>query len=209
MFKLTRKGKESVLHAFVGGDDGASPRAGLIADSNNNLYGTTWVGGADFGGTVFEVTAAGRETVLYPFTKENDGGQPEAGLVQDDSGNLYGTTFYYGASGNGVVFKLGQTGSEQILHPFSGGNDGAHSYGVLTKDAAGNFYGTTSEDGQYGWGTVFKLTPGGKETVLYEFAGGNDGSTPKDLIIDNRGNLYGVTHGGGPNGAGTVFEVTP
>jgi uncharacterized repeat protein (TIGR03803 family) len=210
VFKLAPDGTQTVLHAFLGGDDGATPRAGLLMDAKKNLYGTTWVGGASFGGVVFEVSAKGKETVLYPFTRGNDGGQPEAGLIADQTGDLFGTTYYYGSGGDGVVFELKHKGKvERVLHAFAGGTgDGSGSYGVLAMDSTGALYGTTVTGGQYGLGTVFRLTPRGKETVLHDFAGGNDGSAPKDLTMDAKGNLYGVTQKGGQEGVGTLFEIT-
>jgi uncharacterized repeat protein (TIGR03803 family) len=110
VFKLDTTGTETVLYSFTGGADGAYPVAGLIRDSAGNLYGTTSDGGASRQGVVFKVDTTGAETVLYNFTGGADGGLPQAGLIQDSSGNLYGTTYYGGSgrvsSGNGVVFML-------------------------------------------------------------------------------------------------------
>jgi len=106
VFKIDKAGAETVLYSFTGGADGGFPYGGLVRNSAGNLYGTTFSGGASQGGVVFEVNKAGEETVLYSFTGQADGGSPFAGLVQDSSGNLYGTTFLGGASGYGVAFKL-------------------------------------------------------------------------------------------------------
>ncbi len=106
VFKITAAGAESVLHSFGAAGDGFSPYASLILDASGNLYGTTYNGGANSTGTVFKITAAGAESVLYSFGAAPDGNNPHAGLILDASGNLYGTTAYGGASGNGTVFKI-------------------------------------------------------------------------------------------------------
>src|ERR1700756_5147427 len=105
---------ETVLHSFSG-NDGAQPIAGLIADGNGNLYGTTAKGGASGNGVVFKLAPGGTYTVLYSFTGGSDGRFPQAGLIADRSGNLYGTTQFGGATGNGVVFKITPGGTETVL----------------------------------------------------------------------------------------------
>jgi uncharacterized repeat protein (TIGR03803 family) len=114
VFKVDSAGKETVLHSFTGGTDGAGPLAGVVLDAQGNLYGTTYYGGSGkcndgvgVGcGTVFKVDSTGKETVLYNFTGGSDGAGPRAGLLRDSAGNLYGTAFIAGAFGGGVVFKL-------------------------------------------------------------------------------------------------------
>jgi len=224
---------EKVLHSFnQNNTGGVEPLAGLIFDAAGNLYGTTNWGGTYGGGTVFELTptAAGgwAETVLHSFGNGTDGAHPLAGLIFDAAGNLYGTTYYGGASqscqggsspGCGTVFELMPTGAggwtEKVLHNFN--NDGTNGWwpraGLIT-DAAGNLYGTTSAGGLYGRGIVFELTPsagaGWTEKVLYSFnSNGADGHYPyAGLIFDAAGNLYGTTMSGGLYGRGTVFELT-
>jgi uncharacterized repeat protein (TIGR03803 family) len=232
VFELTPTGgggwTEKVLHNFSGyPGDGSRPLADLIFDAAGNLYGTTEEGGTyglPFGsGTVFEVTpqAGGgwTETVLYAFCSQdcNDGGGPEAGLIFDAAGNLYGTTVGGGTYRGGAVFELTPTAgggwTEQVLHSFGNGADGAELYAGLIFDAAGNLYGTTQYGGTYGCGTVFQLTPTGgggwTELVLLNF-NGTDGFEPEaGLIFDAAGNLYGTTYQGGGYGVGTVFELTP
>jgi uncharacterized repeat protein (TIGR03803 family) len=145
--------------------------------------------------------------VLHSFTGGVDGGQPYAGLVRDATGNLYGTTVYGGASNYGTVFKVDTTGRETVLHSFTGGVDGAKPESSLVLDGFGNLYGTTTGGGASGYGTVFKLSKTGKETVLHSF-GGADGATPlAGLIRDSNGNLYGTTYFGGAWGPGTVFKL--
>jgi uncharacterized repeat protein (TIGR03803 family) len=210
VFKLNKTG-ETVLYSFTGGADGWSPVAGLIRDSAGNLYGTTFGGGARFGesgsGVVFKLDTTGTETVLYSFTGGADGGSPAAGLIRDSAGNLYGTTELGGVSGAGVVFKLDTTGTETVLHSFTGPG-GENPYAGLIADSAGNLYGTTYGGGASGSGVVFKLDTTGTETVLYSFTGGADGGSPvAGLIRDSAGNLYGTTYEGGTSDAGVVFKL--
>jgi uncharacterized repeat protein (TIGR03803 family) len=172
VFKLDTTGKETVLHRFTGGVDGANPSAGLVQDAAGNLYGTTEGGGdlacgGGFGcGVVFKLGTTGKETVLHSFTGGADGRDPNAGLVRDAAGNLYGTTRSGGdlacsVAGCGVVFKLDTTSKETVLHSFTLG--GFPEAGLL-RDGAGKLYGTTFSGGSnacggQGCGAVFKLTP--------------------------------------------------
>jgi uncharacterized repeat protein (TIGR03803 family) len=237
VFKVTPKGKETVLYSFCarqGCTDGLNPVAGLVFDQKGNLYGTT-VGDEVFldgniAGVVFRLTPDGRETVLYKFCAQidcTDGGGPYAGLIFDRKGNLYGTAFYGGAYGGysgcayhlygcGVVFKVTPKGSETVLYSFcaqSNCADGELPQGGLIFDPKGNLYGTTASGGAYDGGTVFKITPEGKEIVLYSFCAQSncsDGSNPTaGLVFDRKGNLYGTTVNGGPSGGGVVFKITP
>jgi uncharacterized repeat protein (TIGR03803 family) len=180
VFKLDPSGGEAVLHSFTG-PDGAFPLAGLVQDKVGNLYGTTFAGGASNEGTVFKLDTAGTETVLHSFTFGADGSSPQQGwLIQDRAGNLYGTTLYggnlsCGQSGCGVVFKVDPAGEETVLHTFSGGADGANPQeGGLIQDEAGNLYGTTSDGGAFGFGTVFELT---KSTTSTSFISSLNPST--------------------------------
>jgi uncharacterized repeat protein (TIGR03803 family) len=153
-------------------------------------------------------------SVLYTFTGGTDGSNPYAGLIQDKSGNLYGTTYQGGSSscgggaGCGVVFKVDTSGHETVLYTFTGPPDGANPYGGLVMDSSGNLYGTTYVGGASAFGSVFKVDSSGHETVLYSFTGGTDGANPRaGLIRDAAGNLYGTTVGGGADGDGTVFKL--
>jgi len=223
--------QETVLYSFGNGKDGASPFSGLIFDATGNLYGTTFSGGAYEKGTVFQLTpgANGKwtEKVLYSFCSASncsDGNSPQASLIFDTVGNLYGTTTYGGSgtciSGCGTVFQLAPgangTWTETVLHSFSGnGEDGYYPLTSLLFDAAGNLYGTTYEGGTHNIGTVFQLTPGANgtwiETVLHSFSGnGEDGYYPlASLLFDAAGNLYGTTYYGGAYGSGTAFQLAP
>ncbi len=209
VFMLDVAGNETALYSFAGGADGALPMAGLVRDAAGNLYGTT-VGGGGTGnaGTVFSVDTSGKEAVLYRFTGGVDGAIPQAGLIRDSVGNLYGTAFLGGELDYGTVFKLETSGALAVLHTFTGGSDGAKPGAGLILDAAGDLYGTTSAGGASGSGTVFEVDKASNEIVLYSFAGGTDGADPAaGLIQDAAGNFYGTTGAGGAYGFGTVFEV--
>jgi uncharacterized repeat protein (TIGR03803 family) len=151
------------------------------------------------------VDARGHETVLNSFTGGADGGNPQAGVIRDSSGNLYGTTLWGGTTGQGVVYKLDTTGQETVLYSFTGGP--GHPYAGVIQDSAGNLYGTATFGGA-GVGVVYKLDTSGQETVLYTFTSGADGGYPyAGVILDSGGNLYGTTEYGGTANAGVVYKV--
>jgi uncharacterized repeat protein (TIGR03803 family) len=213
VFELTPSGTETILWSFGSGTDGANPLAGVVPDTNGNLYGTTEYGGAYNQGTVFELTSSGTETILWSFGNGTDGANPLAGVILDMQGNLYGTTANGGAYGDGTVFELTPSWTETILHSFENNDiDGIHPYAGLVMDKMGNLYGTTvSGGGSSGAaGIVFEMTPSGTETILHTFGGTGDGAFPwGGLVFDKSGNLYGTTFAGGANGDGTVFKMTP
>ena len=163
VFKLTGR-KETVLHSFQGPPDGHTPVAGLFMDAEGNLYGTTTDGGRDSnGGIVFEVGQDGKERVLHTFRSAHGGSDPQAGVVRDAQGNLYGTTLY-GGSGNGccgTVFEITADGKEKVLHSFCTTDclDGAYPLAGLAIDAKGNLYGTASAGGVNRNGVIFMITP--------------------------------------------------
>jgi uncharacterized repeat protein (TIGR03803 family) len=162
VFKVDPAGQETVLHSFTGADGGL-PEAGVIRDSAGNLYGTTQTYGTTqngFGaGVVFRLDKAGQETVLYTFTGGADGNQPYAGVVRDAAGNLYGTTYFGGTAGLGVVYQVDTSGQETVLHSFTGGADGGKPLAGLLRNSAGNLFGTTSLGGKKGAGVVFQRPP--------------------------------------------------
>jgi uncharacterized repeat protein (TIGR03803 family) len=214
VFEVVPKTKtETVLYSFTGGSDGGYPYAGLVLDKKGNLYGTATYFGSSDRGTVFEVMPKTKtETVLYSFTGSSDGGYPYAGLIMDTKGNLYGTTYEGGASGNGVVYEVApKTKSETVLYTFTGTTGQYPFQGLLAGRGFTDLYGSTEEGGTYGYGTVYKLVvKTGTETVLHSFDdNGTDGAYPQYgyLVQDTKGNLYGTTYRGGSSGYGTVFEV--
>lgn len=205
---------EKVLYSFGAySADGRTPTAPPLI-YKSDFYGTTQNGGANGYGTVFRVTPTGDEIVLYSFCSQancTDGANPSSGVIADKEGNLYGETLNGGAGNWGTVFKVTPTGEESVFYSFGTySGDGAWPSGGLIIDNKGNLYGTTSFGGANYGGTVFKLTPSGEESVLYNFYSyPTDGSSPNGpLIMDKEGNLYSTTSGGGANGSGTVFKVT-
>jgi uncharacterized repeat protein (TIGR03803 family) len=217
IFKLDGTGKLTVLHNFTGGTDGGNPFAGVIRDSDGNLYGAA-SGGAlpkcgGGCGTVFKLDTSGTLTTLYMFKGGTDGFTPDTRLVFI-KGELYGTTKFGGncshRAGCGVIFKVTQAGKETVLYRFTGRSDGLDPRGVIP-DRAGNLYGTTHFGGQ--GGAVFKLDTSRHLTVLDSFTGQGDGGGPLGrLIRDTNGILHGTTqHGGDPNcpsgGCGVAFTL--
>lgn len=246
MLTPTANGKwaETELYSFCAAGScsgGAFPSAGVIFDaSGKNLYGVTDEGGLYGDGAVFELTrgADGKwtEKVLHSFGNGDDGWDPEAGLIFDSAGNLYGTTSAGGANSTncdrtscGTVFQLKPNNNgkwtEKVVHSFNSDHkDGFWPLAGITLDASGNLYGTTEFGGVYscpgglGCGTVFRLSVSatGKwtETILHSFDGNNGNSPDSNVVFDAQGNLYGTTAGGGsgvcnPPGCGTVFELMP
>jgi len=208
IFELSPSGSETILYDFMGEEDGCLPEAGVVMDGEGNLYGTTWVGSLYYGDVYKFVRSTGTVTTLYTFTGGNDGAWPN-GVVLDKEGNLYGTTQGGGRAQEGVVFKVTPSGEETVLHTFEpNGKDGFLPLTSVILDSKDNVYGTTREGGAIGVGTVYEVTPSGKETILHSFKGGEDGIFPgSDLMFDSKGNLYGTTYYGGTYDFGTVFKL--
>jgi uncharacterized repeat protein (TIGR03803 family) len=219
VFSITPSGKETVLHSF-GGPDGAEPM-GRLLNVNGMLYGTTASGGANGGGTVFSMSPDGTEKVLhsfdYPYSFPQSGGViPEAGLI-NVNGTLYGTTSQGGAvvcGGDGyycgTVFRITRSGKEfKVLYSFGKKTyDGQTPYAPLL-NVNGTLYGTTTSGGTNGRGTVFSITPAGKERVVYSFgSSSDDGTIPFSALIDVGGVLFGTTSASGAGQGGTVFSIT-
>ena len=221
VFEISADGTYKVLYAFCSQHrcvDGSSPYGTLIMDGSGKLYGTTYMGGTGhsygngFGsGTVFSIeTATGAETVLYNFCSRRyctDGQNPAAGVIMDDSGNLYGTTQNGGVYGTGIVFRLTANGREKVLYSF----DALGLPSGLIRDSSGNLYDTTVQGGAAEQGDVFEVTPDGTFKELHSFCSRrncSDGAQPwAGLIMDGSGNLYGTTKFGGVNNYGTVFKL--
>jgi uncharacterized repeat protein (TIGR03803 family) len=221
VYEMTRSGgtwTEQPIYAFAGSPDGANPYGGLVFDNAGNLYGTTTQGGTSGFGMVFELSPADggwTESVLYNFQGANDGDYPTAGLIVDQSGNLYGSTSDGGTGGGGTVFELTPSGgiwTYNLLYSLSGGTR-CGPWGNLSMDGSGNLYGTTVCDGANNDGNVFELSPSGGSwtySSLYDFTGGDDGKRPYSTVtIDTAGNLYGTASRGGSHDAGVIWEIAP
>ena len=266
---------ETVIYRFTCGSDGGNPQGDLTFDQLGDIYGTTWNEGGSGDGTVYELspsangwtvttlyssvnghgvyayggvvfdksgslygvfysdsifgvgygvvyqllpsrTGSWKEHTLHQFTGGSDGGFPVGGLIVDSFGNLYGTTTDYGSGGGGTVFELTPANSAwifNVLYSFSpGSGDGDNPEDKLAMDAAGNLYGTAANEGLYGFGSVFKLTPsdgGWTYTSLHDFTGSDGGTPVSNVIFDANGNLYGTTLSGGSYGWGVVWQITP
>jgi uncharacterized repeat protein (TIGR03803 family) len=227
VFEITPSDELTTLHSFCaqpGCADGTRPYAALAQATNGNFYGTTAYQGIGGGGTVFEITPAGKLTTLYSFcSRPNcaDGSTPTAGLVQAVNGNLYGTTDEGGVDNGGTVFEITPAGRLTTLYSFCSQPscaDGSTPAATLVQASNGNLYGTTYGGGANQYGTVFEITPSAKLTTLYSFCSQPncaDGGIPWALVQASNGNLYGTTYAGGANaacengvGCGTVFEIT-
>ena len=213
VFSLSASGIETVLFRFDG-KDGNWPESG-VTPLDGALYGTDV-------GSVFKVSTSGKEHRLYNFKGSPDGSTPHA--LTSLYGILYGPTQFGGnngcghtsTQGCGTIFQLGASGAEKVLYAFKGGSDGSWPIGSLLY-TSGAFYGTTNGGGgstncKWGCGTVFALTTGGSERIVYSFNGGSDGAYPVAGLIALHGVLYGTTSFGGSGcgstGCGTVFAVS-
>jgi uncharacterized repeat protein (TIGR03803 family) len=216
VFKITSGGTLTPLNNF--GLSDAYPDSVLVQATDGSLYGTTQ------DNTVFKITLGGTLTILHTFDG-GDGQYPVGGVVQGTDGNFYGTAVEGGRGcihgpGCGTVYKISPWGNRTTLHSFDG-TDGALPYGGLVQGVDGNFYGTTATGGVGNGvgGTVFKITPGGTLTTLYNFCSQSnctDGAGPYDTLVQaTDGNFYGTTAVGGTSvscfgqGCGTIFRITP
>lgn len=218
VFSITRAGRETVLYSFKGGSaDGEDPHAGLVS-VKDALYGTTYEGGAANDGTVFSVTLSGKEKVLHSFFGgSGDGAYPIAGLT-DIKDTLFGTTLVGGTYCSpsrycGTAFAISLSGKEAVLHSFGDLTDGQVPYAGLLA-VKGILYGATEFGGANcsgpGCGTIFSITPSGREKVIHNFGGAaGDEGYPEAGLLNMRGTLYGTTSGGGANSDGTVFSLRP
>ena len=216
VFKLAPDGNLTTLADFARHGSGAEPLASLWRDAHGNLFGTTWNdrGGRHppGGGTLFEITASGRQKTLYRFSVDGPFGySPEGGVIADAQGNLYGATMFGGTYGYGVAYKFTPDGTMTVLHAFGAtSDDGQEPVGSLAMDAAGNLYGATTQGGsQLAGGTVFKITPDGTESIVHFFSiQSGDGFTPYGgVLLDTAGNIYGTTMLGGQYSDGTVYKL--
>ncbi len=207
LFKTTTNGSLATVWTFDYGN-GAEPDQPMILGADGNFYGTTPYGGPSQYGEVFRLTPNGAMTLPVSFNYVN-GFNPNK-LAQGADGGFYGTTFDGGSHGDGTIFKIAANGAFTTLFSCSYTNGGYLPAAGLAQVPEGDFYGTTYEGGDYGFGTVFMMTPSGAVTTVYSFTGGNDGGHPAaDLIQAGDGNFYGTTMYGGAYDDGTVFRMAP
>jgi uncharacterized repeat protein (TIGR03803 family) len=221
VWEASRSGKgwiTRVIYSFgATSTDANNAVAGVTVDAHGNLYGTTSFGGTNGIGAIYELTPSASgwaESVIYNFQGLNDGQNPVGGVILDEAGNLYGTTFDGGVNGGGTVYELSPSASGwtfTTLYSFVGGYGGP--YNKLTFDAQGNLYGIANSDGAYGFGSVFKLAPGNGGwtfTDLHDFTNGSDGGEPYGSVaVDSKGDVFGTAVTGGSDGEGVIFEITP
>lgn len=209
VFDADMIGDERVIHDFGNGTDGVHPLSALSA-FQGNLYGTTYAGGRYSQGTAYALALSGKERVLHSFGKSFvNGKQPNSNLVPAGD-KLYSTTYGGGLYRGGTVYSLTTNGAQHVIHAFGSGSDGANPYNATLVELNGYFYGTTCYGGTHGYGTVFKISTSGTESVVYNFGDtSHDGSCPTAGLVVEHGALYGTTYGGGTDGDGTVFGVNP
>ena len=226
VYKLTHSSAgwtQSVIYNFTGGNDGYGPGSGVTFDNRGNMYGTTPVGGAKGYGTIWQLKpqANGRWQfrLVHTFTGGADGGTGSAGrFLIDKVGNLYNVATVGGIYGSGTAYELTPAANSQwkftLLYAFKGQPDAGFPYGGLAMDTRGNLYGTTYYDGANDLGSVYRLSRQSgvwRESVLYSFKGGADGSSSiSNLVFDAAGNMYGTTSEGGAGcSCGVIFKMTP
>ena len=216
---VTAPGVDLVRQYSFSGIDGKNPCSSLMQSADGNFYGTTEQGGLYGAGTVFRLTTNGMLTTLVSFNPNNrtNGVHPEVELVQARDGNLYGTTGGGGKYGSGTIFRMTTNGVlttlvcfDPVNNPEFPNSSGAYPAAGLLQASDGNLYGTASQGGTYGYGTIFRMTTNGVLTTLVAFDH-RHGAGPKSRLTEGMdGNLYGMTAAGGSNPLdyGTVFRVT-
>jgi len=219
--------EHAVLYSFTGGADGGEPYKGVTIDRRGNLYGTAVTGGSggcEGGcGVVYKLTksdGAWNQTVIHAFTGSDDGSGPGARVTVDRNGDVYGMAPTGGANGAGTIYKIHPHAGSwdfQVIHTFTGGDDGASGSAGRMLLQHGRLYGAATAGGLYGSGVVFELTPPAEAAVgewdfraLYSFHGQPDGSFPYGALLRaSSGKIYGTTYYGGENGIGAVYELSP
>jgi uncharacterized repeat protein (TIGR03803 family) len=194
---------------------GAQPQGRLLSGSDGFLYGTTPFGGSNGFGTIFRIGRDGKDlSILKQLSFTNSGATPYAGLIEGKDGFLYGTTFSGGARGFGTLFKVSKDGLDYSLLKSFGTSfgDGTYPKAGLVESFNGFLYGTTTQGGNFGLGTVFRVSRDGSNyAVIRHFQGGkNDGDTPNSALVEGpnlEGFLYGTTYSGGSNEVGTVYRI--
>ena len=210
IFKTTMSGTPYTnSYSFVS-TVGSYPNAGLVQYSNGVFYGTAQQGGANTDGSLFQVGTNGiTVTLLHSFAGAADGQGPDDSLMVGNDGNLYGTAYKGGSSTYGSVFQMLTNGTVNVFYNFTDGSDGANPIAGVIQGADGNFYGTATIGGKYGYGTAYKVGTNGTFVTLVSFNNTNGAAPDGGLVLANDGNLYGTTALGGANGLGTVYKLSP
>jgi uncharacterized repeat protein (TIGR03803 family) len=212
IFKITPAGAYTLLYSFTNANgDGATPLSPLVFGSDGNLYGTTSEGGAKDQGTIFRITPAGVETVVYSLGDGSADGAGPIALIQGGGDTFFGITAAGGVGNGGTFFSVTSAGVEKVLHTFGSTATDSVTPISLILGSDGDFYGVAEGGGAHDAGTVFKITASGVESVLYSFQlslGVEEGLIPISVIQGRDGNLYGTTVEGGAYDEGVVFKVT-
>ena len=197
----------SIINGFA--NWGANPTNDLVRGTDGNLYGVIFEGGTYNNGTIYKISPTGTITILKNFNMAVDGGYPKGGLIQATDGNFYGTANAGSFNNGGCIFKITPSGTYTIVRSLSVNTDGGRPQGHLVQANDGNFYGMNNSGGAFGYGTIFKLTPGGAYTVLKSFNIA-DGTNPYGSLVQaSDGNFYGMTNLNGTYKRGTLFRITP
>ena len=208
IFMMTPAGQVTMLKQFFYNTDGAYPDGELIKGPDGYLYGLTSAGGPNSYGTIFKISTSGNFSVIKNLNFTTDGANPHGHLTFGIDSNFYGITYSGGSTGAGTIFKLTRNGVYSVIHTMNKTTEGGNSYASLTQGTDGNLYGTTYSGGQYGYGTIFKVTTGGNLTVIKHLSSTTDGTYPQsDLIQAKDGSFYGTCYGGGQYGGGTIFKI--
>jgi uncharacterized repeat protein (TIGR03803 family) len=217
LYEITPAGKLTTLHSFTGANAEGIPY-GPVVEANGAFYGATGLGGASGYGTIYKVTPTGTLTTVHTFsgTDGEQVGLEAEGLLEAPNGDFYGVTAYgtLGSNGCGTIFKMTSKGALKTLYSFdSSSAEGCGPFDGLVQAPNGDFYGTTVGGGTANDGTIFKMTPNGTLTSLYNFCSQSncaDGSMPNaGMILGTDGNFYGTTIYGGATNQGTIFQITP
>ncbi|MBV9961352.1 MAG: T9SS type A sorting domain-containing protein [Parafilimonas sp.] len=209
IFKISASGSNfSVIKHLNFATDGANPHGHLTLASDGNFYGITYSGGTNGGGTIFKLTADGKFSVIYSLNKATEGGNSYSSLTVGADGNLYGTTYGGGTNSNGTIFKITTGGKFTVVRQLNGATDGSYPQSDLLLASDGSLYGTCSSGGQFGSGTIFKISTG-VYSVVKNFSPSTDGGAPYGGLMQNTdGNFYGITRIGGTKGGGTIYKLT-
>lgn len=223
LFRVMLDGTFEVLHEFGGGEPNAIfPYTGVTEGPDGQLYGTTFRGGTFDAGVVFRIAIDGSGyTVLHHFTAGN-GENPEGTLLAAPDGMLYGTTMMGGANNRGTIYRISTTGAHEVLYSFPSltrfntqglatNATGANPRAGLMLGLDGNFYGTAFQGGEFGHGSVYRMTPAGEVSVLHSFRGPSfGGANPLATVTqDAAGNFYGTTQRGGYLHRGAAWRLSP